>query len=121
MEVPNQFLPTTEWPLQENYKLQLHEYIQRWGERVAPAIEALEAEDRAPREKFFEWLMDSVRRSDPLTSDLIKNLDLEARQSIGYSYYRETMEYVPESHPMLSEANQRQFETLFALSQLDLS
>jgi hypothetical protein len=113
----NKFLPTQEWPLQENYKRQLHEYIQRWGERVADGLSALPEDQRTIREPFFQWLVECVPRGDGLTADTIQSLDLQIRYNIGYSYYQDKLEYVSDSHPMLAEGNCRQFEALFRIFQ----
>lgn len=115
MTTPEAFQPTAERPLLEGYKRELHEYVQGWGDRVAPALENMPQEERAAKEPFFQWLIECVPRGDHLTADLIKSLDLQFRDLIGYSYYTERTHSISDDHPMLIQANQRQFETLFAI------
>ncbi len=115
MDEDRKFMPTPEWLLQQKNKYELHEYIQRWGERVAPSFEHMTEEEKTAKESFFAWLMQSVTRDDQPTADLIKSLDLQSRERIGYSYYRETTSFVSDDHPMLIRASQRQFDALFTI------
>lgn len=69
------FRPTEDWPLQETYKRQLHERIQRWGLRVAPLLEGMPDEERIPREKLFEHLVTSVERGDKAMASTVEAVD----------------------------------------------
>jgi hypothetical protein len=69
------FQPTEGWPLQEIYKRELHERIQRWGLRVSPLLESLPIKDRQPRERLFEHLVSSVERGDRATAQVVEAVD----------------------------------------------
>ena len=68
------FMPTEAWPLQEGYKRELHESIQKWGEAVLPILYEGDDESRASKEDFFKFLMESVTRGDGSTANLIQTL-----------------------------------------------
>jgi hypothetical protein len=76
------FMPTDDWPLQEEYKRALHSRIQRWGVRVAPTLEGLPQKERQQKELFLAHLVTSVERGDKLTSLVLDGLDGYARNYV---------------------------------------
>ena len=108
------FRPTERWPLQEIYKRQLHERIQRWGLRVAPIFEDMSDEERQPKERFFEYLVTSVERGDRLTAGIVETVDAHARDYLeGPGPYGRGGGSI-ESPPGYSMC-QAQFEGLYAI------
>ena len=108
---------TETWPLQDAYKQQLHERIQRWGECIAEHL-ATSEDDKDKEEKvaFFQYLMESVLRHDKLTAQLLQDLDGSAVESTR-SWYSDQLGS-PNS-PVANSARIRHFNGLFQLSRRD--
>ncbi len=106
------FKPTEEWPLQEPYKRNLHEQIQKWGEYVLPIIIDSEDEDSKDRETFFVWLIESVRRGDQSTARLIQTLEGAMLESTR-SWYSGKLGSLSEQSKAIKIQND--FNTLYAI------
>ena len=117
----NRFLPTPEWPLQEEYQRRDHETIQRWGERILSGSGEWPEEEREERELFFLWLMDAVPRGDKLTAGLIKTLHIAVLKDVGTDMWdavRDRVYHASETNPFVAQADQMNFETLFTIFKL---
>ena len=113
-----QILANPEWPLQKEYKKQLHQRIQRWGDFVAPVFETMGPEERQAREPFFQWLMECVERGDRTTAQLIDTLDLGVRDKYVYGDEFDAIRgdrNNPEHNPGFAPAIQSQFNALYAI------
>jgi len=106
------FKPTENWPLQETYKKQLHEQIQRWGEGILPLLEDNDESVRTNKIAFFEFLMEAVPRGDAGTANLIRKLQLEMLESTR-SYYTNQLGSLDKATE--ERMIQRDFNTLFAI------
>lgn len=106
------FQPTEEWPLQEVYKQQLHEEIQRWGECIAPKLETLTGELQQERIDFFQFIMESVPRDDRMTATLIQTLRAQMCESTR-SWYTDRLGFL--SKEQEQQMSYRDFERLFEI------
>jgi hypothetical protein len=106
------FRPTEAWPLQETYKKQLHESIQRWGEAVVPVLNEAGEESRTSMETFFEFLMESVTRGDARTANLIRTLQRAMIESTR-SWYTDKLGSLDKATER--KMIQRDFSTLYQI------
>lgn len=106
------FQPTNEWPLQEQYKRELHAQIQRWGEKVAPVFDDRDTDEREEREELFQFLMEAVVRGDSGTAELVAGLD-NATQGLSTSWYSDRPGNWDKS--TLRVLAQRDFNALFCI------
>ena len=108
----NNFKPTEAWPLQENYKRQLHEDIQKWGDTVIPYLEQSHDQDDDARIALFNHLMDAVPKGDAQTATLLQTLISETHLS-ARSWYTDRP-FTP-SEEYLQQRSQAAFKSLFAI------
>jgi len=106
------FQPTVDWPLQEVYKRQLHEDIQRWGVCIAPKLEVHTDELQQERIDFFQFVIESVPRGDRLTATLIQTLRAQMLESTR-SWYTDRLGFL--SKEQEQEMSYQDFERLFSI------